>query len=131
VINIYVNHISYAREESLIKFTFDKIRNRRVAPKNVPYNINWYVFWRTKESGEANNVFFQLISEKKASSEEVEIYTNGLKSIVEEDDDLVGCAIFVLQFNMSYSYKLNPWTSSFMAEAYALDKAIDLIRTYS
>jgi len=77
-------------------------------------------------------IIFQLISEKNALSEEVEIYTDGLKSIVEEGNNLVGCAIFVLQFIlMSYSYKLNPWTSSFMAEAYALDKAIDLIRIYS
>jgi len=38
----------------------------------------------------------------------------------------VGCAILIAKLNLS-SYKQNTYTSSFMAEAQAFDKALDLL----
>jgi len=69
------------------------------------------------------------MSEKKLSVEELDIYTDDSKSPVEQDENMVRCAIFILQ-NVSHSYKLNPMTSSYM-EALAIDKVINLIKSYS
>jgi len=46
----------------------------------------------------------------------------------------VGCAIYVPHINKSFLFKLNPITSSFIAEALAkayIDKALELVKTYS
>jgi len=50
--------------------------------------------WRAKKV-DLNEVFFQLISEKKLSVEELDIYTDGSKSPVEQSENMVGCAIFI------------------------------------
>jgi len=50
---------------------------------------------------------------------------------VEGDDNLVGYAILVPQINRSFSFKLNPLTSSFMAEAFAIDKALELMDLFT
>jgi len=50
---------------------------------------------------------------------------------MEEDENLIGCAIYVPQVHKSFPYKLNPWTSSFIAEVFVLNKAIDMIKNSS
>jgi len=39
----------------------------------------------------------------------------------------MGCALYIPQLNIAYTYKLNSMTSSHMAEAFVVDKVMDLI----
>jgi len=89
---------------------------------------------RAKDSNDPDRIFNQLIKETKKSPEEVEIYTDGTKTKAadcEEGVDLVGCAILVPHINKSFSFKLNSLTSSFMAEVFAIVKALQLVDSYS
>jgi len=48
-----------------------------------------------------------------------------------EGDNAIGCAILIPKLNLSWFYKLNTYTSSFMIEAQALDKALELIKIHN
>jgi len=88
--------------------------------------------WKARESREPNNDFIKFIYEKKISLEEIEIYTDGSRSLsLDENENHVGCAIYVPNINKSFLFKLNPITSSFSAEALAIDKALEMVKTYS
>jgi len=90
--------------------------------------------WRAKDSNDPDKIFNQLIKETKKSTEKIEIYTDGSKTKAtdcEEGVDLVGCAILVPHISKSFSFKLNSLTSSFMAEVFAIVKALQLIDSYS
>jgi len=81
--------------------------------KFIQTKIDMISGWRIKECGELDKTFNQLIKEKKKSPEEIEICTNDSKSIVGINENLVVCAIFIPHINKSFSFKLNPLTSSY------------------
>jgi len=87
-----------------------------------------------KGSNESNKVFDQLIKDTRKSVDEVEIYTDGSRTksnVINADDNLVSCAIFTPSINKAFTYKLNPLTSSFMAEVLAIDRVFMLLDSYS
>jgi len=51
--------------------------------------------WKAKESNDPNGIFAQLIKEGDRSLEELEIYTDGSKSLDDEYGNSVGCAIYI------------------------------------
>jgi len=63
--------------------------------------------------------------------DEVDIYTDGSRSSTEEGDFIVGCAIVILQFNRTWPYKLNNLSSPFTAKTIAIDKVLELVKSYS
>jgi len=87
--------------------------------------------WKAKESNDPNGIFTQLIKGGDGSLEELEIYTDGFKSLDDENGNFVGCAIYIPLIDKSWLFKLNPLTSSYTAEALAIDKSLELINTYS
>jgi len=44
---------------------------------------------------------------------------------------MVGCAIVILQFNRTWSFKLNNLSSPFTAKTIAIDKVLKLVKSYS
>jgi len=87
-----------------------------------------------KENSGLNKSLHQLISSKRSVLNEIDIYTmDSSRSSREGEDCKLECAIFIPQFNETWSYKLNPLTSSFTAEA--VDKAAgfikDLVKAHS
>jgi len=87
--------------------------------------------WKAKESDDPNSMFAQLIREKDRSLEELEIYTDGSKSLIDGSDNSVGCAVYIPHIDKSWMFKLNPFTRSFTAEALAIDKSLELVNAYS
>jgi len=86
-----------------------------------------------KDSNDPDKVFNQLINDSRKSSDEIEVFTDGSRSLAEDasiDSYRVGCAIFIPHINKSFSFKLNPLTSSFM-EVLAIDKVCHLMDSYS
>jgi len=83
--------------------------------------------WKAKESNDPNSMFAQLIREEVRSLEELEIYTDGSKSLIDENGNSVGCAIYIPHIDRSWLFKLNPFTSSFTAEALAIDKSLECL----
>jgi len=87
--------------------------------------------WRTKESRNPNHVFHQLIREKNTKYEKIDIFTDGSKFLGKKGENAVDCVILIPKLNLSWFYKLNIYTSLFMAEAQALDKALELIKVHN
>jgi len=87
--------------------------------------------WKAKESNDSNSIFNKLIREKEKSFEEIEIFTDGSRSLSDGNGNLIGCAIHVPHIDKSSLFKLNPITSSFTAEALAIDKSLELVNIYS
>jgi len=86
-----------------------------------------------KESNDPGKLFVQLTKEAMSSPEEIAIYTDGSRTVVEdtvEGGNLVGCAVLAPHIDKSYIFKLNPMTSSFTAEVLAIDKALQLMDTF-
>jgi len=65
------------------------------------------------------------------SSEEIDIYTNGSKIKGKDNTCLIGCAIYIPNANIAQKFKLNDMTNSYMAEVFAIDKALDLFKSRS
>jgi len=87
-----------------------------------------------RDSNDPDKAFDQLIKDSRKSLDEVVIFTDGSKTLAEDsnmDNNKVGCAIFIPLLDKSFSYKLNPLTSSFMAEVWAIDKVCHLIDSHS
>jgi len=99
--------------------------------KFIHTNFDQSSSWRAKNSGNPNETFFQLISDNKNFIKKLDIYTNGSKFSIEQGNNRVGCAIFIPQLNLSFSYKLNSMTSSYMMEVLVIDKIVNLIKSHS
>jgi len=65
------------------------------------------------------------------SSDEIDIYTDDSKIKGEDNTCLVSCAIYIPNVNIVQKFKLNDMTSSYMAEVYAIDKALNLFKSQS
>jgi len=65
--------------------------------------------------------------EHKTSPEELDIFMNGSRTSKEDGSCCVGCAI-VPSLDLTHKLKLNKMTSSYMAEVFAIDRALDLCR---
>jgi len=108
-----------------------KIHSQFIFPlreKFIHTNFDLSSGWRAKNSRNPNKTFYQLISNNKNFTEKLDIYIDGSKFLVEQRINKISCAIFP-QLNLSYSYKLNFMTSSYMAKALAIDKVVDLIKS--
>jgi len=51
--------------------------------------------WTVRNSGDPDNTYNQLISEKSRFPDEIDVFTDGFR-LGEDTVDLVGCAIFSL-----------------------------------
>jgi len=123
--------------EPLFRFLFkSKIHPYYTFPfkdKFIQSDFDFATGETAKGSNEPNKVFDQLIKDSRKSTDEVEIYTDGSKTksdIINSNDNLVGCAIFIPCINKEIVYKLNPLTSSFMVEVLAIDKVLSLVDSH-
>jgi len=131
---IYRWNIVEPRLKSLRKFKIHPYFTHPFKDKFIQTEFNLVSGKVAEESNDPNKVFNQLISEFKRSSDEIMIYTDGSRTkidILENEGYLVGCAIFIPNSNESFSFKLDPLTSSFTAEALAIDKVFQLIELNS
>ncbi|XP_071581060.1 uncharacterized protein [Temnothorax nylanderi] len=78
-----------------------------------------------KDNGNPNLAFTNLISLKRASPSEIDIFTDGSKS-ERNGVPIAGCSIRIPQQDITLRFKLNKFTSSFSAEALAIITALDL-----
>jgi len=83
--------------------------------------------WLARDS-EPNTVYSQLILEHKFSPEELDVFTDGSRTLSEDGSCYVSCAVFVPGMDITYKLKLNDMTSSYMAEVFAMAKFLICIR---
>jgi len=73
------------------------------------------------ESGDPNNYFLQLINDNKSDSQEISIFTDGSRMMLDDGDFEVGCALVVFRLGKSYKFKLNRLSRSYTPELIAMD----------
>jgi len=82
--------------------------------------------WIAKNSNNPNSVFSQLVSDHRFSTDELDIFTDGSKTIDEDNKSRVGFAIYISKQETIYKFSLNEMTSSCMAEVLAIDRVVDI-----
>ncbi|XP_077276971.1 uncharacterized protein LOC143905419 [Temnothorax americanus] len=79
-----------------------------------------------KDNGNPNLAFTNLISLNRSSPTEIDIFTDGSKSVGTDGVPFAGCSVWIPKLNITQRIKLNRYTSSFSAEALAIIAAVDL-----
>jgi len=79
-----------------------------------------------KDSGDLNNCFLQLINDNKLDSQEIIIFTDGSRRMLEDEVCEVGCAIVAPCLDKTYKFKLNRLSSSHTAELIVMSNAMDI-----
>jgi len=97
---------------------------------NISVDLKLPSGWGTRNSSDPDTIFFQLISEHRASIDEIDIFTDDSRVLDEDNKCWVGCAVFIPRLDIIHKLKLNDMTSSYMAEVYAIDKILDLCKIH-
>jgi len=82
---------------------------------------------RAKESENPDTCFSRSLSDSPSWRDSIVIYTDRSRGILDDGNISVGSAIVVPELDMGLTFRLNPLSSSFSAETFAIDKAIELI----
>jgi len=112
----------------LPKFNIHPLFTYPFKNKFVSIPIDFKSSWIAKDSCEPNTVYSQLISEHRSSTEEINIFTDGSRTLKKDGSCRVGCAVFVPGMDITHKLKLNAMTSSYMAKVFAIDKILDMCK---
>jgi len=110
----------------LPRFDFHPVFTYPFKSKFINLSIDLNSGWTAKNSSNPDLIFSQLVSERRVSGEEIDIFTDGSKFVDNDNKSRVGFAIFIPKYEVIYKFSVNELTSSYMAEVLAIDRVMDI-----